>query len=378
MAIRNCVQFLVWVVCVATAPALAAGTRAAALNAVIAHHCEADVLFLGEDSGHGSGAAIAFKTALVPRLVAECGYDTLVFESGLYEFLALPPAPSEAQLADAIGGLWSTTAELDPLLAYLVAAIPTQGLNVHGMDPQLGSATQGWTQQQLAASVVATLPARRRRDCQAELERFLRWQFDAAHPYDRATEQRLAACGDAILVAAGLHPNAALSRDASSVAVARRRLVDGLQMARADGGPKGLRAQRMAEHLRWLVGRNQGARPRMIVWTSNAHAAGTPATTVAARLAGDTGLNIHRLLFDAAGGTRGRAGGPVRAVTAGSPETVAAGLPADADTELAYVAPPAVDGDAYVVFRADRPPTFVHPARPRYRGPTQPLPIGEH
>jgi hypothetical protein len=38
---------------------------------------------LGEDSHHGGGGTLAAKTALVSRLIDECGFSAVVFEASL-------------------------------------------------------------------------------------------------------------------------------------------------------------------------------------------------------------------------------------------------------------------------------------------------------
>ena len=85
------------------------------------------MVLLGEDSSHGSGATLEAKVAIVERLIEECHFSAVFFESQAYDFLDLELAlaartATPEQLADAIGGLWSTTREIDPLVSFLYQA----------------------------------------------------------------------------------------------------------------------------------------------------------------------------------------------------------------------------------------------------------------
>jgi len=97
----------------------ATATTATSLDRVIRDVCNKRVVLLGEDSHHGGGGTMAAKTALVRRLMDECGFSAVVFEASLAEFVDLNRAfaagkASRAHVADAIGGLWSVAGESDP------------------------------------------------------------------------------------------------------------------------------------------------------------------------------------------------------------------------------------------------------------------------
>lgn len=75
--------------------------------------CDKRIALLGEEGHHGNARTIAFKAALIRRLVEECHYDAFYIETGPYDFLHLQAQlkagqpVSEAQVAAAIGGMWA-------------------------------------------------------------------------------------------------------------------------------------------------------------------------------------------------------------------------------------------------------------------------------
>jgi erythromycin esterase-like protein len=119
-------RILVWLLALAL-PGVAEASGAddtVDFDALIASLCQKRVVLLGEDAGHGAGATVAVKGRIVEALVDRCGFDTLYFESPLYEFLDFEErqARGDAQpfhLADAIGPMWAGTREFEPTLHWL-------------------------------------------------------------------------------------------------------------------------------------------------------------------------------------------------------------------------------------------------------------------
>ena len=58
-----------------------------ALDSATRGLCKAQVAMLGEIATHGDGHTLAFKVALVERLVDRCGFDTVLFEANQDEWL---------------------------------------------------------------------------------------------------------------------------------------------------------------------------------------------------------------------------------------------------------------------------------------------------
>ncbi len=120
--------------------------EADALDRLVADVCGRQTVLLGEDGNHGSGATLTAKVELVTRLIDECGFSVVYFESSIYDLLDFQRqldrgSASPEMLADAIGGLWSLTSEIDPLIASLFTKAQAGSVSLAGLDPQLGGAT---------------------------------------------------------------------------------------------------------------------------------------------------------------------------------------------------------------------------------------------
>ncbi len=159
-----------------------------ALDRLIIDSCSKRTVLLGEDGHHGSGATLAVKVELVERLVNECGFNAVYFESSIYDFIDLQRQISDRtaspeMLADAIGGLWSTTREIDPLIAFLHEKAKSGQVYLAGLDPQLGSATSVYTKSALPDEFGAFLPDSRREQCTFAIKRMTNWNYDDDQQY---------------------------------------------------------------------------------------------------------------------------------------------------------------------------------------------------
>jgi erythromycin esterase-like protein len=83
-----------------------------ALSAATQGLCRTQVAMLGESATHGDGHTLAFKVALVERLVDQCGFDRVFFEANHDEFIHINKrlrsgqAVTSEDLLSAVGGLW--------------------------------------------------------------------------------------------------------------------------------------------------------------------------------------------------------------------------------------------------------------------------------
>jgi erythromycin esterase-like protein len=353
--------------------------------------CGKDVVMLGEDAHHGSGTTLETKAMLVRRLVDECGFSAVFFESSIYDFMDLERAfadktATSAQLADAIGGLWSTTREADPLIAYLFERARTGAVRLGGLDPQLGSATGLYTQRRLADEFGTYLPDDRRQTCRYEIDRLGNWRYEGEHDYDDTVRARLRSCADDIERAAGRHGDAAAARVAQ-MAVNLRRYID------MPASPFNVRDQAMYDNLAWLRARLPRA-AKVVVWCATVHAskADIPGRPGAVPM----GIHVHRALgdraaaigFSALGGGYAPMGSPdatLPPAASGSLEQRAfealggdlryldgrklAALGTIEARPLDYTRPAAANWagmlDGLVVLREERPVHRVRPARPQ-------------
>ncbi len=241
-------------------PARRAGLDAASsaqLDKLVKDVCSKSVVMLGEEPHHGSGRTLEIKAELVRRLIDRCGFDAVYFESGGYEFhdlnrrLASRTSAPE-QVADAIGGLWSISEALDPLVDFLYSRASAGRIRLAGLDAQIGSATAGYERRSLAHDLSEEIREPRRSECAGVLSQ------PAGDQADRESE---AACfGEA---ADALPPDADLSVLARATQV--------LLLNPPAGGGWDARERQMANMFRWHQRHATGA-SRAIVWTANVHA----------------------------------------------------------------------------------------------------------
>lgn len=144
-----------------TLPGVATASGAGAddaveFDALIASLCQKRVVLLGEDAGHGAGTTLVVKGRIVEALVDRCGFDTLYFESPLYEFLDFEERQARgdaqpAHLADAIGPMWAGTREFEPTLRWLWQRGQAKTLRLRGLDVQMGGISQHFSERELPA-----------------------------------------------------------------------------------------------------------------------------------------------------------------------------------------------------------------------------------
>jgi erythromycin esterase-like protein len=238
------------------------------LDSLVRDVCDKAVVMLGEESHHGGGHTLEVKSAVVQRLIETCGFNAVYFESGAYEFvdlnrrLAVGTSAPE-QVADAIGGLWSVSSTIDPLVAYLYERASAGRIRLAGLDPQLDHATSGYLKTALPEELVQGLNEPRRSACVEVISRRTNWRYDAEHPNDAAARDGLVECFREAVESAP--PESALS------VLARATLAT---LTNPPGGGPGweARERQMTQLFRWHQRQSPGA-SRAIVWTANVHAA---------------------------------------------------------------------------------------------------------
>jgi erythromycin esterase-like protein len=276
-----------------------------AIDRVVADVCSKQVVLLGEAT-HRDGETFLVKTTLVKRLIDECGFKTVLVESGVYDYIALRRAIARgnatlAHLTSAIGKMWTHAADLAPLFEDLFARAAAKQIVIGGIDDQISS-TATFAQTALPALLAADAA------CETELGRFTRYEYD--QPYDAAARDRVLAC------LARARP--ANDEDAA-MAAALTRLVE----RSLDQGPGGFAARdaSMFELLRWHA--KSGG--KLLVWCHSIHAAkrGDPMPL---------GAHVHRTYgdraaaigFSAVSGEYARVGQPARALEPPPPDSLEA------------------------------------------------------
>jgi erythromycin esterase-like protein len=260
------------------------------MDAAVRDLCHRQVAMLGEAS-HGDGATFAFKAALIPRLVTECGYSAVLFEASHYDFVELmrrlragEPATS-AMLSSAIGGIRNRYAELTPLIGFLFDEARAGRLTLGGLDDQLGSAGAFYSNDRLPDELSALLPAARGAECRE----MFRGRIYRGTPRDPAA---LAAHSNAMR-ACLLEMRARARGNALRLQLIRNIewLVsrDGLDAGAMSRG----RDRSMFLNLRWYTAR-LGRRAKLIIWAHNAHIAHNATAYPGFAQGGNLGSFVHR------------------------------------------------------------------------------------
>ncbi len=147
------------------------GDRTALAQATAAM-CGKSIVILGEAT-HGDGHTDAVKVELVKRLVMQCGFNGVLFESSTYEFAPVAKAVSARQpvtpelIAAAVGGLWKFDRQVQPLFAFLADQANAGKVQLGGLDLQAGGFEQPYGNDVMMGELSAGLPAGRRERCQA-------------------------------------------------------------------------------------------------------------------------------------------------------------------------------------------------------------------
>ena len=292
--------------------ALAVVNRNKALDRLVKDVCNKQVVLLGEDVNHGGGKTLEVKIDLVERLVDECGFSAVFFESQSYDFLDIEHAfaartATPEQVADAIGGLWSVTRESDRLAAFLFQAASSGRVRLQGLDPQIGGATQLYSQRDMPARITAFLDPVRRAACTAEIHRYANWEYDDQTPFDDAVRSRLRTCASEIQTSIGHQP----SSDAMTVTAFMAGNFSSFVQMIAHDDSFNIRDQAMYDNFVWHRNRlPKGA--KVIVWSATIHASKDGGALRPGYVS--MGSRIHRLLgsqtaaigFSALSGSYGR------------------------------------------------------------------------
>ncbi len=183
--------------------------------------CGKRIALLGESPVHGFGETLEFKAALVRKLVDECHYNAVFFESGTYDFIHIGKIlksgqdVTDAMISAAIGGLWGNK-EVQSLVPFLRKKVMAGSLTLGGLDDQVGAGT--YASRGMASDLAQYLEGGERSRCLDVLQKHLSWQYTDAAPYGPTDKTKIVDClneieGDIIQARKGGKPGAKEDKD---------------------------------------------------------------------------------------------------------------------------------------------------------------------
>jgi erythromycin esterase-like protein len=285
-----------------------ARARQADLGAVVARvadaACGKQVVILGELPSHGEARAFEAKARIVQRLIDQCGFDALLFEAPVYDFVGFQEGGEQhrgvaPQLDRAIGRFWWTD-ELTEWRRWLFRQATEGGLVLGGLDDQV-SVTSDYARATLPGLVAASSPPQGASECEQVVARHLFWRYDQGTPFDEPEQIRLQRCvreaADALAVRAEGNrrtPEQAMLGNLANY-VDRQR-----------GAPASLdRDEAMYRNALWHIERMPAA-SKVIIWTATVHASrkqgSLPQQPLGARLAAQWGQGLASVGFTAFAG----------------------------------------------------------------------------
>lgn len=251
-------------------------TRAATVESAVSAMCAKQVVLLGEDGSHGGAGTLALKAALAQRLVTQCGFRGIVFESPFYDMLSAQDAidaktSSPAALGDAVGAIWSRYPEFQSFATWLSGQAASGRVRIAGMDPQAGGVGEQYSAETLPGVLSSVLPQPERDTCRAAFAQLNNYTYDDAHPFDAAAFAVLSSCATKVEAALAEPANAKQERIAA-MAASYDAFLRGISPGGAD---EGARDKQMYANLAWIIA-HWPKGTKVIVWTASVHAAKAP------------------------------------------------------------------------------------------------------
>jgi erythromycin esterase-like protein len=287
--------------------------------------CGKQVVLLGELPSHGEARAFQAKAEIVQRLVDQCGFDALLFEASMYDFVGFQEGVEQqtavaSQLDRAIGRFWWTR-ELTDWRRWLFREATEGELVLGGLDDQV-SVTSDYARATLPSLVAASSPPQDASECEEAVARHLYWRYDTGAPFDESEKIRLQQC---VQKAADAFNRAEGNRGTPAHAMLESfaGYVD-----RQAGVPATLdRDHAMYRNALWHIGR-MPAGSKVIIWTATVHAArrqgGLRWQPLCARLAAQWEGRLAAVGFTAYAGWSSMAGQPSKRLPEAPPGSLEA------------------------------------------------------
>lgn len=287
--------------------------------------CGKQVVILGELPSHGEALAFQAKAEIVQRLVDQCGFEALLFEAPMYDFVGFQEGLEQqtavaSQLDRAIGRFWWTR-ELTDWRRWVFRRATEGGLVLGGLDDQV-SVTSDYARATLPGLVAASSRPQNAAECEEAVARHLFWRYDAGQPFDEPEKIRLQQCvreaADALIRAQGNRGTPEQAMLESFAGYVDRQRSTPAPLDRDEG---------MHRNALWHIGR-MPAGSKVIIWTSTVHAArtkgGLPQQPLGARLAAQWEGGLAAVGFTAYAGWSSMAGQPSRPLPEAPPRSLEA------------------------------------------------------
>jgi erythromycin esterase-like protein len=364
-----------------------------ALSAATQGLCRTQVAMLGESATHGDGHTLAFKVALVERLVDQCEFDSVFFEANHDEFIHLNKrirsgqAVTSEDLLSAVGGLWKFYREFQPLAPFLLTRAQAGRVFLGGIDDQLGQLGQNYANVEMVAELTDLLPQPERQRCSTALHKRVYYDYSDAAPYSKVDRSQIVTCLSEIQVAtaADKTTRGADREERLEMISATQRWVD-RDFSSSDAENIVNRDRSMFQNSEWLQSRLP-KRHKVIVWAATVHIAKQGDPTWGDRIGTNFGSFVHRkygnqaysLGFSALTGSYRQGKGNFLVMPSAPPNSVEIHALQDGSASASYVGPSqltamgAISGaffrhsyqtfpwseflDGVVVFRAEHPPS---------------------
>lgn len=296
-----------------------------ALTAATQALCKAQVAMVGETATHGDGHTLAFKVALVERLVDQCGFDAVFFEANQEQFIHLNQrlrsgdAVTSDDLLTAVGGVWKFYREFQPLAPFLMRRALAGNVVLGGIDDQLGQMGQDYANIDMVTELSNLLPEPNRQVCGAALHKRIYSAYTEMTPYAEADRTQINTCLEAMQAAsrADVTSTAVIMQEREEMIAATQRWVARDFQPQGEGTAN--RDRSLFQTFAWLEDRLP-KKAKIILWAATVHIAKRGSPTWGDHAGTNLGSLIHckygskaaSLGFSAAAGLEGRSKGSLR------------------------------------------------------------------
>jgi erythromycin esterase-like protein len=320
-----------------------------ALNAATQRLCHSQISMVGESATHGDGHTLAFKGALVERLIDQCGFDSVFFEASHYEFVSLDrrlrmrQAVTAGDVSSAVGGLWEFNQEFRPLVSFLLARAQAGRVFLGGIDDQLGERGQDYANKEMVIELTNLLPRQEQQACSVALHKRIYNDYTDASPYSKSDHALIETCLSEINRASAAAKT--IDREGKGE---RQEMISAAQrwISRdfsSDTEYMVNRDRSMFQNFEWLLKRRK--RHKVIVWAATVHIAKQADPTWGDRTGTNFGSFVHQkygdrvfsLGFSGLTGTYKEVGREVQGMPAAPPDSVEAQALRDKNSDAIYV-----------------------------------------